>query len=339
MTYRICTFAHTPAPVYSFTLLARVLAPAEPHFAAITPHIVFFSLGLTAVAGSPSATSIVFLAGVKEVSPPRHQSLSLWILFTCVGCFGATDCAALSSIAELWRLPEADSPSDIIRNVHYCCVANAQIIVFALYCFQLGNKSDFATVMCDTVDFHSDSIPNKEKGGHANTDTFSSSFFNTALLLLMNCYHEPYFCMWYLSLHDHENVTVTTHGLLSCSGCFIGWVTALSLCPVYLTCENEEDIACIFCSSCFLHPHLGFSSLPHLSGRRLTQLSLISLVSHNSWLSVSLSVLWMRTLMWLDYPLLLVFLCTVGTFAPSPPARHRRKPGFNAVAAFFSGLA
>lgn len=104
----------------------------------------------------------------------------------------------------------------------------------------------------------------------------------------MNCYHEPYFCMWYLSLHDHENVTVTTHGLLSCSGCFIGWVTALSLCPVYLTCGNEEDIACIFCSSCFLHPHLGFSSLPHLSGRRLTQLSLISLVSHNSWLSVSL---------------------------------------------------
>lgn len=104
----------------------------------------------------------------------------------------------------------------------------------------------------------------------------------------MNCYHEPYFCMWYLSLHDHENVTVTTHGLLSCSGCFIEWVTALSLCPVYLTCGNEEDIACIFCSSCFLHPHLGFSSLPHLSGRRLTQLSLISLVSHNSWLAVSL---------------------------------------------------
>lgn len=116
------------------------------------------------------------------------------------------------------------------------------------------------------------------------------------------------------------------------------WLLFL-FCPVYLTCENEEDIACIFCSSCFLHPHLGFSSLPHLSGRRLTQLSLISLVSHNSWLSVSLSVLWMRTLMWLDYPLLLVFLCTVGTFAPSPPARHRRKPGFNAVAAFFSGLA
>lgn len=163
MTNRICTFAHTPAPVYSFTLLAGVLAPTEPHFAAITPHIVFFSLGLTAVAWSPSAMSMVFLAGVKEVSLPRHQNLSLGILFTCVGCFGAADCAALSSIAELWRLPEADSPSDIIRNVHYCCVANAQIIVFALYCFPLGNKGGFATVMCDTVDFHSDSIPNFKK--------------------------------------------------------------------------------------------------------------------------------------------------------------------------------
>lgn len=161
MTYRICTFAHTPAPVYSFTLLARVLAPTEPHFAAITPHIVFFSLGLTAVAGSPSATSIVFFwRGSRKCLRLVIKAFLSGIVFTCVGCFGATDCAALSSIAELWRLPEADSPSDIIRNVHYCCVANAQIIVFALYCFPLGNKSDFATVMCDTVDFHSDSIPN-----------------------------------------------------------------------------------------------------------------------------------------------------------------------------------
>lgn len=114
------------APVYSFTLLAGVSAPTQPHFVAVAPHIVLFSLGLEAVARSPSAAAVVSLAGVKEVSLPHHQILSLGILFTCVGRFVATDFAALSSTAELWRFP------DIIRNVHYCCAANVQMIIFAL---------------------------------------------------------------------------------------------------------------------------------------------------------------------------------------------------------------
>lgn len=137
MTNKICTYYTTKPLLCSFTLLAGVTAPTQPHFAAITLQIGFFQ------SGSHSGRVIpIRRVNHRSVSASSSNPLT-WDSFACVWSN-----QLWSPVASGWVVAAPRGwPSDSLEMFHYCCVANVQMIVSALYCQPLGSQSSFATVM------------------------------------------------------------------------------------------------------------------------------------------------------------------------------------------------
>lgn len=115
-------------------LLLNLILPPSRH------RLSFSNLGLTAVAWSPLDASIVFFF---LFSGGSQKCLCFIIKSFPLGIRSPVSDASVRPIAGPCRprVTCGGSPSDSLEMFHYCCVANVQIIVFALYCRPPGNKS------------------------------------------------------------------------------------------------------------------------------------------------------------------------------------------------------
>lgn len=180
----------------------------------------FSNLGLTAVAWSPLGSSIVFLifffpngrGGNRSISASSSNPFP-WESFACVWCIGCDQLCGPAAYAwsSYGGFPEVDKPSDSLEMFHYCCVANVQIIVSALYCRPFGNKSSFAAVVCDSINFNSDCFPNQPEGGRADSNTLPDSALSTLFKIDLSTYLASYLAIYLYKGGKPENFFLILH--------------------------------------------------------------------------------------------------------------------------------